>query len=139
MSAPTPAYDVAMFLASAGLGLVVGTNVFYGLELSPPKNPAQAVFCLSYDGRSPEPYLGDTYSRWEYRVQVLVRRPMGDHAAGLILARNALRAIHLATVTNSSASAPYSGVYAMQSEPTRLPPSNTEFERFVFNVRLLVL
>jgi hypothetical protein len=102
MSLPDPAADLRSFLTgktAGGVLLTSGTNLFSGRRLTPDLSPAVGVFLLNTGGMPPQPYMGSTRSAYYTpAVQVLVRGPVNDVAAGEALARGVLELLNQATV-----------------------------------------
>lgn len=103
-----PTQDVATHLASAGLSLTVGTNLFMGpVRAAGDGIPQAAVFVHGQGGDAPEPYQGASGSTWEVEVEVTIRSEPKDFTGGRTRARAILQAIHLASL---------SGYYSVRSE-----------------------
>ena len=103
----TPEMDVATYLSTAGLGLMLGTNLYTGAVL--PANvdghqgnvPGLSVFVNSVGGPPPLPYMGPAAtagSLYSHGIQVRVRGYPDAQAAGLVLARQVRNALHRATI-----------------------------------------
>ena len=99
---PTLPPDEAVLehLAGAGLGLVAapasGANGFTG-QVQPPLEglvPYRTVFCLLLGRGKNDAIQGDGTSKKVFHVQVRVRVEAGENAAGQVLARACLDALH---------------------------------------------
>jgi len=117
--------DMANYLAAAGLGLVVGTNLFTGREPNSPANTATI-----YDTPGDAPMLTMDNVRYDYpAIQVRVRNT--GYQAGWALIDSIRTALHgLAHVTQGGA------VYELvkcDQEPFLLDYDESNRPRFVCN------
>ena len=130
-----PDQDVAAQLAAAGLGLVVGTNLFTaGPQQVQAGVPSQAVFCVLYGGYgAPVRYFNGALSSSagtearEPRVMVYVRSSRQDYGGGLTLARAVKAALHDVTPP-----AGYDWIRVEEQEPIFL--YQTDNAEFVFSM-----
>lgn len=119
------------FLATAQLGLAVGTNLFEG-----PERPAlgdtvcACVFVMQTGGSGPEDELGSGWSLCRHNVQIRVRGAHQSYAAGRDLARAVLKAAHQATVVG------FLGTFALQSDPMYLGEDEQGHHHWSFHVRM---
>lgn len=133
-STKTPDADVATLLAGAGLGLVVGVNLFRGpMRPAVAGVPTKAVFVAETGGPPPVPYIdaaanGDT---WTFEIQVMVRGDRESFAAARTLARSIRDALHRASISG------YLSCVALQSGPTSVGFDGNECPLFSVNARLV--
>ena len=111
MAAFVPEMDVAIYLASAGIGLTLGGlggNLFTGPPLPATIDgheggvPGLCVFVDTVGGPPPEPYFGRQGSLYIYSVQIHTRSAPSGRAAGVTLARAVRAALHEATIPIAS-------------------------------------
>lgn len=87
---------VAQWLAGAGLGLTLGTNLFAGPILDGPAIPDLAVFVRLTGGAAPEPYVaGRELVRLLPELQVITRSAREDQSGARALAGQAFGALLL--------------------------------------------
>lgn len=113
-----PAEDVVNFLDGKVAGattLTKAINLFVGFMRTQDASPSPAVFCANTGGAAPVPYLGaGRQALLRPTVQVLVRGPAGDFAAGEAIARAVLGYLHQQSVPG------YVATYARDSQPAWL-------------------
>ena len=133
MTSPNAQFDLATFLAAAGLSLTVGTNVFATAEM--PQSdviPAKAVFCQAYGGREMDVYVGQAPHGVVYpKVQVCVRGDPHDLGTAQALARSVWDALCYATITG------YLRCKCLQSGPVYLGLNDLQQPRFAINVEMM--
>jgi hypothetical protein len=126
-----PETDVAAFLAGAGLGLTLGTNLFKGGVLAQGLGvPAEAVFVEAQGGgERPEPYLG-AGDMWPTEVEITVRGPAGNRATAHATARTLLETLHRATISG------YVMVLAEEGEPEHMEADEAQCHEYTFSIIL---
>lgn len=124
------ASDLATVLAGAGLGLVLGTNLFIGpLRAADEEAVAdEAVFVLGTGGEQ-EPYLaGGKKTMIEASVQTLIRGKPSDFESAQNLAFGVFEALNL------TQPAGYVSVIAREGAPYFLGPDGTGRPLFTLNL-----
>ena len=109
-----PMLDFAAFLASAGLGLTLGANLFRG-EVRATKDgvPAESVFVMA-EGGDRAPFLGTGTKDREVEVEVTVRGAPDDFNGPRELARAISEAADQATLAG------YYSVVCEDAEPEHI-------------------
>lgn len=134
MTMRNPAEDVVDYLnakVAGSITLTKGTNLFIGPMRSQDETPSPSAFALNTGGPSPLPYLGS--GRQAYvrpTVQVLVRGPAGDFAAGEAIARAVLEHLHQQTLTG------YTACFARDSHPAWLGQDADQHDLWSLNFEL---
>lgn len=129
--------DVATALAGAGIGLTLGTNVFWGpVRESDPSTafPSAAVFCTMRGGAPPINYCDASITPQlrEPLVQVMIRSAPRDYAAGQATARQVKNALHDIPPTG------YDACRVEQAEPLPIGETNQGEHLFSLNVHLYI-
>ena len=105
-----PAVDLATFLAAAGLGLVLETNIVVGMPRDVGGTvPKDAVFVHGFGGKPATRFMGQVTEVRRPLLMLQVRN--GSMLAGDTLARNILGAVAGSDVST------YLDVFPSQSEP----------------------
>lgn len=112
MIVPDAATDVANYIAAAGLGLTLGTNLFVADEIA--AGVAPAVYVRPSGGPAPEDYFGDAQSFLRLQVSVLVRGEREKKPESATLARSVASALHQAPIAG------YVDVQLRESQPVFL-------------------
>ena len=108
--AKNPPKDVAVFLAAAGIGLTLGTNIFHGPTKIPSAQvPKDAVFITGGSGASPDRSMSQAFEIRMPIVHVLTRESRFEE--GDATARDVNDALQGASITG------YLDVVALESEP----------------------
>lgn len=111
-SLPDVASDVATYLAGAGLGLTLGSNLFAVAESnSNAPNTTPAVYCVASGGPAPAPYLCSKGSFHRLGVNVRVLGGKEAPQAGAQLARQVADKLQCATISG------YVAVYLKDAQP----------------------
>lgn len=113
-----PSVDVATYLANAGLGLTLGTNLFTGLESEETGVPANAVFVYGMPG-GPADRNADVRIEHRYAM-VHVRARRTTQQAADTISRQILDALQGADLGGD-----YLDLRALQSEPGTALSSQT--------------
>jgi len=125
-----PPLDVANFLAGAGLGLTLGTNLFIGfMRAESSLIASDAVFVSGGSARSPSRTMGESFEIRYPLVNVRVRWARFEE--GSVKVREIFNALRAASILG------YLDVSSIQSEPLLLSAS-TEAKNFWFMSFLLV-
>jgi len=124
------ASDMAALLASGGLGLSVGGNLFLGpnLEDDDATVPDVACFVLQTGGEPPQGYLGGRKTYRTVTCQVRVRSAREGFREGQALALAALDALHLADA------APYVLVEVDEGSPNYVGTDGSDRHWWTFTV-----
>lgn len=109
--APT---DVATFLAAAGLGLTLGTNLFSTEQEIPAEPTVPAVFVRPAGGPPPAPYLGVGKSDHLLQLSILVRGEREKAKEGFAFARSIADKLQMAVISG------YYSVLLRESQPVSL-------------------
>lgn len=135
MGAPAtlPEQVVATLLAAA-LSLTVGSTIFSGPEQIGVDTgiPAAAVFCATYGGTPPIPFLGTATDVRSIAVQATIRGETGDHDGARARAWTAWQALQRITAP----AAGYIDVMCQQSAPVYIGLNEVGQPRFTVNVYL---
>lgn len=124
-----PPLDVANFIAGAGLGLILGSNLFLGyLRAESSMIPSNAVFVSGGSARPPSRVMGESSEIRYPLVNVRVRWTRFEE--GDVKARGIFDALRAANVAG------YLDLSSIQSEPLPLSLS-TEAKNFWFMSFLL--
>lgn len=132
-----PDLAVATALAGAGLGLTLGTNVFWGtIRESDPASgvPSKAVFCTLLLSPAPVNYCDGsrTPQGREPQVQVVVRGNANDYSTAQTLARSVKDALHDLPPTG------YDACRVTQAEPVPIGETNRGEHLFSLSVHLWI-
>jgi hypothetical protein len=132
-----PDLNVAQALASAGLGLTLGTNLFWGKvrEVDTASGvPSQAVFVTLRLSPAPENYCDGsiTPQAREPQLQVTVRSNPQDFSGGQTLARSVKDALH--DIPPSG----YDACRVTQAEPVPIGETDSGEHLFSVNVHLWI-
>ena len=124
------ASDMAALLASGGLGLSVGANLFLGpsLEDDDATVPDVACFVLQTGGDPPQGYLGGRKTYRTVTCQVRVRSAREGFREGQALALAALGVLHLADA------APYVLVEVDEGSPNYVGTDGSDRHWWTFTV-----
>lgn len=129
--------DVATAIAGAGLGLTLGTSVFWGtIRESDPASgvPSRAVFCTPMLSPAPMNYCDGsrTPQGKEPQVQVVVRGNAQSYSTANTLARSVRDALHDLPPTG------YAGCRVTQVDPVPIGETNRGEHLFSLNVQLWI-
>jgi hypothetical protein len=129
--------NVAQALASAGLGLTLGTNLFWGKvrEVDTASGvPSQAVFVTPHLSPAPENYCDGsrTPQAREPQLQITVRSGRQDYSGGQSLARSVQDALH--DIPPSG----YNACRITQAEPVPIGETASGEHLFSLNVHLWI-
>ena len=121
-------------LATAGIGLTVGANLFRGpVRPQSATIPHKAVFCLTTGGPAPLTHDikngGPDIKRGA--VQVRVRSDVGKFEAGQLLATNAWNALQRAEAPG------YMSITCRESAPVYLGLDDTEHHEWTINAETM--
>lgn len=122
--------DLGTFLASAGLGLTLGTNIFIGPVRDSMGNiPNDSVFLIGGAGSRPERTMGEVSEIKRAIVHVRVRSRTFN--TGYTLARGIKDAVQGSSITD------YIDSYGTDSEPLVLGQDNEG--RYMFNLGIAMV
>jgi hypothetical protein len=123
-----PEVDIPAYMASAGLSLVLGTNLFRGEVLAQGRGvPAEAVFVEVQSSQPPDPFLGSG-DYWSAEVDVTVRGAAGAREAARLRARAILHALQRAAITG------YVRVVAEDTEPEHLGADEAQCHEYALSI-----
>jgi hypothetical protein len=119
------------YLASAGLGLTVATNLFQGpMRPASGAQEAACVYVLQTGGPAPQDELGTGKAIVPYTVQVRVRSATGEYVNGRTLAKAVWAACHQAAITG------FFGISVQQAGPMYLGEDEDGRHQFSFYVTM---
>ncbi len=132
-----PDLDVAVALASAGLGLTLGQNIYWGKEreVDPDTGvPSKAVFVVNRLGAAPDNYIDEsrTPQAREPLLQIVVRSEPQDFTGGYALARSVKDALHDIHLSG------YDACRVTQAEPVPIGENDSGEHLFSLNVHLWI-
>ncbi len=132
-----PDLDVAVYLASAGLNLTLGENLFWGKlrEVDPSTGiSSNAVFVSTRLSPSPENYCDELRypQAREPMLQVTVRSDPQEFAEGQALARSVKDALHDIALPG------YDACRVTQAEPVFIGETDSGEHLFSLNVHLWI-
>lgn len=130
---PSPAIDIATYLAAQLGTLTLQTNLFAGPVRGPDaRAPVEAVFVFSTGGPAPLEHIagGSGTNHWQPELQIRVRSSKEEFANGLALARSVTSTLHHATVSG------YVEVAARESDPVYLGPDDAGYHEWSVGIRL---
>lgn len=132
-----PDLDVAVQLASSGLGLTLGTNLFWGKlrEVDPGTGiSSTAVFVATRLSPAPENYCDGQRlpQAREPQLQIMVRSNPQDFAGGQALARGVKDALHDIALSG------YDACRITQAEPVPIGETDSGEHLFSLNVHLWI-
>jgi len=123
-----PAQDLVNFLATEGIGLTKGTNLFRGPERSKAKVPADAVFVYSAGGPTPMRVMGEGTEVREAVLSLRIRA--SKYEDGYSLSKNTFNAISAAAISG------YLDTKLVGGEPTYIGPHEEGDHIWLFNVAM---
>jgi len=135
MGAPAtlPEQVVAALLATA-LSMTVGVDLFSGPEQigNDTGIPPASVFCATYGGAPPIPFIGTSTDVRTIAVQATIRGATGDYEAARARAWTAWQALQRVTAPASG----YIDILCQQSAPLYIGQNEVGQPRFTINVYL---
>lgn len=133
MNPATPPEAAVAARLNGSSSLVTGTNLFSGPEQAVGTGiPSAAVFCRTYGGLSPVPYLGNSADLRTFSVQVLIRGDQGDYDTTRTLARTLWERLH----RYLGAGGGYIDFMCQQADPVDLGSGDDDRPRFAINLDL---